>query len=145
MTYDTYQSPIGLLYLIEMDNALVGVGLKKPLMPKKQTPLTRKVIAWLSDYFHHQSRDIDFPIKISGTPFKKTVYQALLDIPYGETLTYGALSKKLDTSPRAVGQALGKNPLLIIVPCHRVLGKTDLGGYALGIHTKKFLLDLEKR
>ncbi len=103
--------------------------------------LTRK---WLGSYFKGNKPDFNIPIKFIGTDFQVAVWQSLLKIPYGEFVTYGELARILNTSPRAVGTAVGKNPISIIVPCHRVVGKNNsLTGYAGGIDKKEYLLKLE--
>lgn len=103
--------------------------------------LTRK---WLGSYFEGNKPDFNIPIKFIGTDFQVAVWQSLLKIPYGEFVTYGDLARILNTSPRAVGTAVGKNPISIIVPCHRVVGKNNsLTGYAGGIDKKEYLLKLE--
>ena len=81
-----------------------------------------------------------------GTDFQKRVWQYLLTIPYGETRTYGDLAKALDSSPRAIGGAVGRNPISILIPCHRVVGSDgSLTGYAGGLEAKRFLLELESK
>ena len=103
--------------------------------------LTRK---WLGSYFEGNKPDFNIPIEFIGTDFQVAVWQSLLKIPYGEFVTYGDLARILNTSPRAVGTAVGKNPISIIVPCHRVVGKNNsLTGYAGGIDKKEYLLKLE--
>jgi methylated-DNA-[protein]-cysteine S-methyltransferase len=83
---------------------------------------------------------------LRGTPFRCRVWQALLDIPYGETLTYGELARRLGSSARAVGAAVGRNPISLIVPCHRIVGTGGtLTGYAGGLERKRWLLLLEQR
>ena len=99
---------------------------------------------WLDSYFEGNKPDFDIPIKFIGSDFQVAVWQSLLKIPYGKFVTYGDLAKILNTSPRAVGTAVGKNPISIIVPCHRVVGKNKtLTGYAGGIDKKEYLLKLE--
>ena len=99
---------------------------------------------WLDSYFEGNKPDFDIPIKFIGSDFQVAVWQSLLKIPYGKFVTYGDLARILNTSPRAVGTAVGKNPISIIVPCHRVVGKNKtLTGYAGGIDKKEYLLKLE--
>lgn len=106
-------------------------SLVKPIHPISQQnlPLFEQILFELNEYFsdpHHR-----FQLKLSpiGTTYQKKVWNSLLVIPAGRALTYGELSYRLDSSPRAVGQACKKNPLTILIPCHRVVGKTGLGGY----------------
>ncbi len=102
----------------------------------------------LNDYF--AGKQVDFntlTFAPQGTPFQQRVWQAMCEIPYGETVTYGDIAKKLNSSPRAVGGAVGANPIPILIPCHRVMGANGaMTGYsgAGGIATKKILLELEK-
>lgn len=100
---------------------------------------------WLDLYFSGQRPDYVPPLKPVGTAFQQRVWQALMEIPYGETSTYGAIARRIGCrSAQAVGQAVGKNPIAIIVPCHRVIGGDgSLTGYAYGLERKKYLLALE--
>ena len=100
---------------------------------------------WLEEYFRGKEPTIKVKLAPEGTPFQKRVWEELLTIPYGETLSYGELAKRLGSSPRAVGSAVGRNPISLMIPCHRVLGSDgSLTGYAGGIERKKFLLEQEK-
>ena len=100
---------------------------------------------WLSQYFNGEKPDKLPPLAPKGTPFQQKVWGALLDIPYGKTLAYGDLAKKLGCkSPQAVGGAVGRNPISILIPCHRVVGVDGkLTGYAGGLDKKAALLKLE--
>lgn len=102
------------------------------------------VVKQLDEYFRGVRTRLDFPVKVSGTEFQLRVWQALRDVPYGSTISYGELAKRLNTSPRAVGQALKRNPLPLYFPCHRVVGKSSLGGFSGGLEWKKNLLALER-
>ncbi|MGE7776605.1 methylated-DNA--[protein]-cysteine S-methyltransferase [Chitinophaga sp. NPDC101104] len=111
------------------------------------TPLLRECAAQLEAYFRKDLRAFDLPLRQEGSPFQQLVWQNLLTIPFGETITYLALAKRLGNvkSIRAAGTANGRNNIAIIVPCHRVIGSGGaLTGYAGGIWRKQFLLDLEK-
>lgn len=105
----------------------------------------------LSYYFkRHQSIDKRLVVIPSGTPFQKKVWLALLDIPYGHTTTYGSLANQLKTSPRAIGNACRKNPLPLFIPCHRVVARNNLGGYAgatqgKNLDIKQWLLNHEQQ
>ncbi len=101
----------------------------------------------LEEYFNGTRQTFEAPLNLAGTPFCKKVWQELLNIPYGQTVTYGELAKKINSSPRAVGRAVGTNPCPIVVPCHRVMGANGaLTGFSGGdgISTKQKLLDLEQ-
>ena len=106
----------------------------------------RETIIQLDEYFARQRKTFDIPLVFTGTEFQNSVWQALLDIPYGKTLSYGELAKKLGNpkAVRAVAAANGANPISIFVPCHRVIGGNHkLVGYGGGLEAKKGLLDLE--
>ena len=110
------------------------------------TPLFRAAEAQLGEYFARQRRRFALPLDSGGTDFQRRVWSALEEIPYGSALSYRALAESIG-SPRgfrAVGQANGKNPLPILIPCHRVIAADrSLGGYSAGLERKRFLLDLE--
>ena len=105
------------------------------------------IILWLDEYFGGKKPEWMPKIQLSGTDFQQRVWKLLMEIPYGETTTYGELAKKISPtmSAQAIGQAVGKNPCCIIVPCHRVVGANgSLGGYAYGTEMKHALLEFEK-
>nr|WP_308423375.1 methylated-DNA--[protein]-cysteine S-methyltransferase [Legionella impletisoli] len=93
------------------------------------TPYTVKIATELSHYFENPNHRFQLRLKPQGTNYQKQVWNSLLVIPSGRTMTYGELAHKLQTSPRAIGQACKKNPLTLFIPCHRVIGKTNIGGY----------------
>ncbi len=95
-----------------------------------RTPLASRVAEQLAAYFGDSACGFDLPIELKGTPFQQRVWSALRAIPVGKRVTYGALAKELGSSPRAIGNACRTNPLPIIVPCHRVVAASGLGGYA---------------
>jgi methylated-DNA-[protein]-cysteine S-methyltransferase len=95
-----------------------------------QTYAARRIVAALMGYFANPSLPIHLPLAASGTPFQQRVWRALQEIPVGSTWTYGYLAKHIDSAPRAVGQACRRNPLPIVVPCHRVVGGSGIGGYS---------------
>lgn len=142
-----YNSPVGPLTLFEEDGAIVAVEWGWP--PESDQPLApvlEQARDQLDAYFDGMLQRFDLPLAPMGTPFQKKVWQALAAIPYGTTRTYGQLAAELGTAPRALGGACGRNPLPIIVPCHRVLAADGgLGGYSGldGTDTKEFLLRLE--
>lgn len=155
MIWDTYDSPLGKMVLCCDGNALTAVvfedqkygDLHIPLNAIQQAhPIFEQTIRWLSRYFRGEIPDSLPPIVLKGTPFQQQVWQALLQIPYGTTVTYGQLAKQLGCkSAQAVGGAVGRNPISILIPCHRVVGADgSLTGYAGGVGRKQFLLTLEK-
>lgn len=98
----------------------------------------------LDEYFSGQRELFNLPLAPAQTSFQKKLRALLLAIPYGQTIAYGELAQKLETSPRAVGRGLGANPIPIIIPCHRVVAYNGIGGYTGGLIIKKRLLDLEQ-
>lgn len=113
---------------------------------ERKTPMLQEACDQLEDYFQGNRRCFDLPLMLEGTAFQKQVWQALLEIPYGETATYGQIAEKIGNpkAARAVGMANHNNPIAIIVPCHRVIGANgSLTGYAGGLNQKAMLLELE--
>ncbi len=146
--YDTFRSPVGTLYLIFSGSHLSGVSFNKPLgISFKDGSAPEGFIRQLKAYF--QGSNITFNQKIKflkGTDFERKVWTTLKDIPFGETRTYKWLAGRLGrpTATRAVGHALSKNPLPIVLPCHRVIESDgSIGGYSSGVNIKRRLLELE--
>lgn len=140
--------PIGKIYIVENDRSIERLLFFQPdnTVNLKRTALTEKAACQLMEYFNGQCRKFDLPLKMVGTPFQIRVWQALQNIPYGETHTYKQIAEEIGNPKacQAVGGANNKNPLPIIVPCHCVVGTGDqLVGFALGIEIKKYLLNLE--
>ena len=119
---------------------------------KDDLPIFGQVETWLESYFSGKQTSITFPLQPKGTIFQERVWKILQEIPYGETMTYGEIAQRIAKekgvatySAQAVGQAVGKNPISILIPCHRVLGKNGaLTGYAGGVHRKEQLLRIER-
>jgi len=154
-THTTVDSPVGPLTLVSADGVLSGLYLdRQRYRPPAETfgepddtPFGQ-VMDQLAEYFAGKRSEFSVPVSLSGTGFQRTVWTALRDIPYGETVSYGELAARIGrpTAARAVGLANGKNPISIIVPCHRVVGSTgDLTGYGGGLNRKRYLLDFEQR
>lgn len=99
---------------------------------------------WFKQYFQKNVTALP-PLVMAKTPFQAKMRAGLLDIPFGEVRTYGELAKRVATAPRAMGQALGANPLPILIPCHRIVAADGLGGFACGLEWKKKLLNFERR
>ena len=119
---------------------------------EKDLPVFRETETWLDIYFSGNIPDFTPALSLCGTPYRKEIWNILRDIPYGDTVTYKDIADQYylrsgrKTSPRAVGNAVGHNPVSLIVPCHRVVGSGQkLTGYAGGLERKKYLLDLEQR
>ena len=147
--YYTYQTPLGELWIEEEDNFIVKIKYKTDFqgIEKKETPLIKETHQQLTAYFLGKRKTFDIPVKLQGTEFQKKVWSALQTIPYGKVWSYKQLAQTVGSPKgyRAVGMANNRNPISIIVPCHRVTGiKGDLVGYAGGIEKKRYLLELEQ-
>lgn len=147
MSYLSFNSPLGILTLFAEDAALVSIDWgRAPEEGTASTPLLLEAKAQLEAYFDGRLQAFDLPLAPAGTAFQKKVWRALQAIPHGKTLTYGELARKVKSAPRAVGGACGRNPIPIVIPCHRVLGAGGrLTGYSggEGPATKEALLRLE--
>ena len=139
-----YPSPLGLLFLESDGIALTGLSPFPPGTQQGDLPIFRDARNWLDAYFRGDAPDPRaLPLAPRGTPFQRAVWEALLTIPHGQTVTYGQIAGVIG-KPRAcqaVGQAVGRNPIGIIIPCHRVIGaQGQLTGFAWGLDQKKWLL-----
>lgn len=149
-----YASPLGGLLLAADEQGLIGLWFDgarhfaanlPEAREEKRTPILDEAARWLDDYFSGGQPDFIPPLHLIGSAFRLRVWARLLEIPYGQTTTYGALLGD-GTSARAVGGAVGRNPISIIVPCHRVIGADgSLTGYAGGVDRKIRLLALERQ
>lgn len=147
-----YDSPVGRLLLTSDGESLTGLWMNRPVPGESALPLFGQVRAWLDAYFRGENAPIDFPLAPKGTEFQRQVWKLLLEIPYGCTRTYGDIAREMAVlrgkqkmSAQAVGQAVGSNPISIIIPCHRVVGaKGKLTGYAGGLEKKSWLLRHEE-
>lgn len=145
------RTPAGQMLLAEEDGALIAASmtLREEYFPGSRagdTPLLLQAQAQLQAYFAGKRQDFDVPVRLQGTPFQLAVWQALREIPYGETRTYGQIAQRIGKprACRAVGMANHQNRLLIFVPCHRVIGADGaLTGFGAGLPVKEFLLRLE--
>lgn len=142
---------IGNIAVLEENNKIIEIQINKNIedsnILKKDTLLLRKTEKQLEEYLEGERKMFDVPLNPKGTKFMKEVWTALQDIPYGEVKTYQQIAEKVGNpkAARAVGMANHKNPIPIIIPCHRVIGTNGkLVGYALGMDMKKFLLEWEK-
>lgn len=152
--YAQYLSPIGPLLLTCTDAGLTSVRMGREMPgPGKDHPLLSQTAQWLDAYFRGEETGGAVPLAPEGTPFQKQVWQILLTIPWGRTRTYGDIAREMaqltgkeHMSAQAIGQAVGKNPISILVPCHRVVGsRGQLTGYAGGLENKIWLLEHEGR
>ena len=150
-----YTSPVGKITLASDGDALIGLwfnGQKyfastlRITPEEKLLPVFEAAIKWLDIYFSGKIPSFVPKLSIQASPFRRAVYQALLTIPYGQTTTYSEIAKTINCkSAQAVGGAVAHNPISIIIPCHRVIGKDgSLVGYAGGLDRKKKLLEMEK-
>jgi methylated-DNA-[protein]-cysteine S-methyltransferase len=152
-------SPIGPLTLIAQDGRLAGVhmettryepdaGARGACVAIESDPVLAAAASQLDAYFRGELTGFDLPLSLDGTQFQRCVWAALQSIPYGETISYGELARRIGqpSASRAVGLANGRNPVAIVVPCHRVIGADgSLTGYGGGMDRKRFLLALEQR
>lgn len=154
--YQDFHGPLGPMLVAECDQRLIGVWFDaQKYYPdtdtgqgwrRAETSLLTETVDQLRDYFETGRRPFDLPLAPQGTAFQRAVWSVLQTIPAGETATYGEVAKRLGEpkAVRAVGAAVGRNPLSIIIPCHRVVGANgSLTGYAAGVERKAWLLDLE--
>ena len=152
--YIHYDSPLGMLTVAAEGDALIALVIQGQKYEDRhlagerrelETPVLHQAKIWLDRYFAGDRPDYEeLPLSPKGTAFQLRVWRTLLQIPYGQTESYGDIAACLGSSARAVGSAVGRNPISIIVPCHRVLGSDGgLCGYAGGLENKKKLLTLE--
>ena len=148
-SYAVYPFPFGQLKIGYQDDAVtLLMRTDEPARDEGRTPLTDLVFQQVTEYLNGQRRDFDFPYVLRGTEFQQKVWRALCAIPYGETRTYGEVAAAVGSpkAARAVGMANHRNPILIAVPCHRVIGADGrLVGYGSGLDMKEALLRLEKK
>lgn len=153
--YSYYTSPIGRLLMLSQDNKLTNLDLEaEQIAPnpkwilKENLPLFIQVVEALNRYFNGEKEDFSsIPLAPQGTVFQQKIWQRLCQIPYGETSSYGELATQINNpkAVRAVGGAVGSNPISIIIPCHRILGKArQLTGFGGGLPAKRYLLQLEQ-
>lgn len=145
LTKDVWQSPVGPLVITVKDDVLIGIDFGH-IDSAKSTSATVKVKQALNRYFGLGEEDVQIPMMLNGSQFQLKVYEELVKIPFGETRTYEEIAQAIGNpnAARAVGQALHKNPIPILVPCHRVIGKNgSLTGFAGGIESKEWLLEFE--
>ena len=144
----SYETILGPVTFVEEDGALLAISMQSDHGGiVQETPLIKDAFRQLSEYLIGERKEFDLPIRMRGTEFQKRVWRALLDIPYGETRSYKQIAEAIGNPKgvRAVGMANNRNQLLIVIPCHRVIGASgSLVGYGEGLEMKEFLLRLEK-
>jgi methylated-DNA-[protein]-cysteine S-methyltransferase len=143
-------TPVGTLTLESDGDVLIGIWLPNHRTKSKgdghdAPPVVKDTVTQLEEYFAGERTEFDIPMELDGTAFQKEVWAELCRIPYGTTISYGELARRVGRpkGPRAVGQANGRNPIPIIVPCHRVLASNGIGGYGGGLPMKRTLLAVE--
>ena len=154
--FKTMKSPVGDLKLVASEKGLAAILWPNddpkrvrlaPLTEDRRHPVLKETERQLGEYFKGRRKTFDLPLDFAGTAFQKSVWKALLKIPYGQTRSYGELAQQLGNAKamRAVGAANGRNPISIVAPCHRVIGASGkLTGFAGGLQAKAFLLQLER-
>lgn len=154
MYYCTMHTPVSELYIAEQDGNIIYIGNKEKFNDSKKaeekvTPILTEAAKQLSEYFESNRRTFDLPLAPQGTAFQEKVWEALYKVPYGETVSYGYLAEKVSTkgASQAVGSAMAKNPIAIVLPCHRVLPSNGkLGNYSMGgPANKEWLLLMEQQ
>ena len=150
-TVQTIETPLGKMTLVEADGKLCELRLlecQKAGEREQSTPLLRKAAQELAEYFQGERMAFSIPLAPGGTAFQQSVWAALKSIPYGQTRSYGEIAKQIGKpkAARAVGMANNRNPLPILIPCHRVIGAGGkMVGYGGGLDKKEFLLNLETK
>lgn len=146
-----YRTEIGRIGIVENGTAIIDLYFNEKELPSdiesKETDLLKEAGKQLQDYISGKRKEFELPLAPVGTNFQQRVWKALQEIPFGETRSYGEIAKSIGqpTAARAVGMANNKNPILIFIPCHRVIGANgSLVGYAGGLEVKKHLLAMEK-
>jgi methylated-DNA-[protein]-cysteine S-methyltransferase len=141
----TIDSPLGKLTLTCAGGALTALDWNLADTHTDEDPVLEEAARQLRQYFAGTRTEFDLPMKPYGTVFQQRVWSAMLEIPCGKTATYGGLARQLESAPRAIGGACGRNPLPIVIPCHRVVGGAGKGGYSGlgGLTTKDWLLNHE--
>ena len=140
MPTTSLDTPLGWLTLTEDDGAITALSWGRA--GADDTPLLTEAARQLNAYFAHELEKFDLPLRPGGDAFQQAISAAMLEIPYGETREYGEIARELGANPQAVGSACGNNSIAIIIPCHRVVGATGLGGFSApgGVETKVALL-----
>ena len=142
-----FHSPAGTIVLEGDDRRLTRIGFGVPAAPAGDSAAAAAAAIQLEQYFAGERTSFDLDLELAGTPFERRVWDELRAVPYGETASYAEIARRIGrpSACRAVGRANGRNPIAVVVPCHRVIGSDgSLTGYAGGIEMKRALLDLER-
>lgn len=143
-----FESPVGRLLIAAAGNAITGISICNEKHCETPSDLTEEAVRQLSEYFKGKRKVFSLPLAPNGTPFQKKVWNEFMKIPYGKTCSYKDIAEKVGGKgySRAVGQAANKNPILIVIPCHRIVGANGkLTGFACGLNIKKNLLTAEEK
>lgn len=150
--YDTYETPVGRIWITASQEGITNISTDGSELEKereqKENGMIRNAALQLQEYFEGTRTEFSIPLDLKGTAFQRKVWAALCEIPYGETRSYGEIAKSIGNpkAARAVGMANHNNPIVIVVPCHRVIGADGgLTGYGGGMEMKRYLLELEKK
>lgn len=147
LLYDYLDTPIGILEIACDENYIYGISFTDQRKKPSSSLLSKQAKHELKEYFEGRRTAFSLPLRLEGTPFQKEVWKALYEIPYARTCSYKDIAVKIGRpgAARAVGQACNKNPIAIVIPCHRVIGSSKkLVGYAGGPEKKLYLLNLEQ-
>jgi len=147
MPYVPLSTPAGIIYVQGTDEHIVWIGFSKPDAPEGTTSVIDRAVEQLTEYLNGKRREFDLPIKLEGSDLQKAVCSSLMRIPYGETVTYKDVAADIGNPKaiRAVATAIGRNPISVVIPCHRVIGSDGkMRGFAGGIPFKEYLLRVEK-
>jgi len=146
MSYVSLSTPAGIIYIQGNEEHITWIGFSKPDAPEGNTPVTERAAEQLTEYLNGSRRVFDLPIIVEGSDLRKAVCSSLMRIPYGETVTYKDVAADIGNPKaiRAVASAVGKNPISVVIPCHRVIGSDGkMRGFAGGIPFKEYLLGVE--
>lgn len=143
---DYYDSPIGLIKITATSDAVIGIDFSTVKTISQENSITQEAKKQLIEYFSLKRTCFHLPYQLLGSTFQQKVWKGLLEVPYGQKMCYQDFARMLgsEQAVRAIAHTIGQNPLLIILPCHRIIGKDgSLHGYKAGVSRKQFLLDLE--
>jgi len=146
MRYMPLNTPAGMVFIQGTDEHITGIGFTEPCVPEGMTAAINMAIGQLNEYFRGLRKEFDLPMKVEGSELQRAVCDSLITIPYGETVTYKHVASDIGNprAVRAVATAIGRNPIAIVIPCHRVIGSDGkMRGFAGGIPFKEYLLGVE--
>ena len=145
-SFSSHDTPAGKIFICESAGKIIHIGFERTMMDETSTPLIEETKKQLDEYINGKRRTFNFPFAVLGSELQNDVCNALMRIPYGETRTYKEIATDVGrpTAVRAVASAIGRNPIAIVIPCHRVIGSDGrMRGFAGGIPFKEYLLGVE--